>query len=70
MEPYDDIHPVFQPYQDTILLVDKGQKQVSSTVGHGLMHQHPFAEARFEQANSNLSKLKTRIEIRRLKRIQ
>ena len=56
--PYDDIHPVFGTYQDTILLVDKGQKQVSSTVGHGLMHQHPFAEARFEQANSNLRNLK------------
>ena len=55
---YDDIHPVFANYQDTILLVDKGQKKVSSTVGHGLMHQHPFAEARFEQANSNLSKLR------------
>jgi diphosphomevalonate decarboxylase len=56
--PYDDLHPVFTTYQDTILLVDKGQKQVSSTVGHGLMHQHPFSEARFEQANSNLSKLR------------
>lgn len=56
--PYDDMHPVFGTYQDTILLVDKGQKQVSSTVGHGLMHQHPFAEARFEQANSNLRNLK------------
>lgn len=55
---YTDIHPVFSSYQDTILLVDKGQKQVSSTVGHGLMHDHPFADARFEQANSNLSKLK------------
>jgi diphosphomevalonate decarboxylase len=56
--PYADTHPVFTTYQDTILLVDKGQKQVSSTVGHELMHQHPFAEGRFEQANSNLSKLK------------
>jgi len=33
--PYD-VHPVFKSYQDTILLVDKGEKQVSSTVGHGL----------------------------------
>jgi len=55
---YNDIHSVFNTYQDTILLVDKGQKQVSSTVGHGLMHNHPFANARFEQANSNLSRLK------------
>ena len=44
-------------YPDTILLVDKGEKQVSSTVGHDLMHNHPFAEERFEQANNNLSKL-------------
>lgn len=51
------LHPVFEDYQDTILLVDKGEKQVSSTVGHGLMHGHPFAEQRFQQANENLSKL-------------
>lgn len=53
-----DIHPVFQNYQDTILLVDKGEKQVSSTVGHNLMHGHPFAEQRFAQAHENLSKIK------------
>ena len=51
------VHPVFKNYQDTILLVDKGEKQVSSTVGHDLMHEHPFAEQRFLQANENLTKL-------------
>lgn len=51
------VHPTFNNYQDTILLVDKGEKQVSSTVGHNLMHNHPFAEQRFEQANENLSKI-------------
>jgi len=51
------VHKNFQNYQDTILLVDKGEKQVSSTVGHDLMHGHPFAEKRFEQANENLEKL-------------
>lgn len=51
------VHKNFKNYQDTILLVDKGEKQVSSTVGHGLMHNHPFAEQRFEQAHDNLSKL-------------
>ena len=55
--PYN-VHQVFQKYHDTILLVDKGQKQVSSTVGHNLMHNHPFAEQRFGQAHENLSKLK------------
>jgi diphosphomevalonate decarboxylase len=53
----DDIHPVFQDYQDSILLVDKGQKKVSSTLGHSLMNGHPFAEQRFQQAQENCSKL-------------
>ena len=52
------VHKNFKNYQDTILLVDKGEKQVSSTVGHNLMHNHPFAEKRFEQASNNLSLLK------------
>ena len=51
------IHDNFRNYQDTILLVDKGEKQVSSTVGHDLMHNHPFAERRFAQAHDNLDKL-------------
>jgi diphosphomevalonate decarboxylase len=51
------IHDNFRNYQDTILLVDKGEKQVSSTVGHDLMHGHPFAEKRFTQAHENLDAL-------------
>lgn len=54
--PYK-VHSVFENYQDAILLVDKGEKQVSSTVGHNLMHKHPYAEQRFLQANENLSRL-------------
>ena len=56
------IHDSFKNYQDTILLVDKGEKQVSSTVGHDLMHNHPFAEQRFAQAHENLSAIKTVLE--------
>jgi diphosphomevalonate decarboxylase len=56
------IHANFKNYQDTILLVDKGEKQVSSTVGHDLMHNHPYAERRFQQAHDNLSQLKTVLE--------
>src|SRR5690554_1194652 len=55
--PYE-VHSIFENYQDTILLVDKGEKQVSSTVGHELMHNHPFALRRFEQAHTNISQLK------------
>jgi diphosphomevalonate decarboxylase len=54
--PYK-VHQVFENYQDSILLVDKGEKQVSSTVGHNLMHNHPYAKQRFLQANENLSKI-------------
>lgn len=55
---YSELHTSFQNYQDTILLVDKGEKQVSSTVGHDLMHNHPFAEKRFGQAHENLTQIK------------
>lgn len=54
---FNNIHQNFKNYQDTILLVDKGEKQVSSTVGHDLMFNHPFAEKRFEQAHDNLAKI-------------
>ncbi|TYB79122.1 diphosphomevalonate/mevalonate 3,5-bisphosphate decarboxylase family protein [Bizionia myxarmorum] len=56
------VHDIFKEYQDTILLVDKGEKQVSSTVGHDLMHGHPFAQNRFQQAHDNLEKMKTILE--------
>lgn len=56
------VHKVFDKYHDTILLVDKGQKEVSSTVGHNLMHGHPFATSRFEQAHQHLSELKPILE--------
>jgi len=59
--PYK-VNENFKNYQDTILLVDKGEKQVSSTVGHNLMHDHPFANERFRQANTNLDKLKPILE--------
>lgn len=54
--PYQ-VHEHFKNYHDTILLVDKGEKQVSSTVGHDLMYNHAFAQQRFDQANVNITKL-------------
>ena len=52
-------HPLFHDYQDTVLIVDKGQKKVSSSLGHGLMKGHPFAAQRFDQAHRNLNKFKS-----------
>ena len=57
--PFEAVHPVFQSYQDTILLVDKGQKKVSSTLGHNLMHQHPYATQRFQKADDHMGALES-----------
>ena len=56
--PMKDIHEVFNTFQDSILLIDKGQKPVSSSKGHKLMHDHPYAEARFAQARQNITLLR------------
>ncbi|HBK83770.1 MAG TPA: diphosphomevalonate decarboxylase [Flavobacterium sp.] len=54
---FEELHNNFKNFQDTILLVDKGEKKVSSSVGHNLMVNHPFAENRFKQAHENLAKI-------------
>lgn len=56
--PIGDVHEVFDTYQDAILLIDKGQKPVSSSMGHRLMQGHPYAEARFVQARQHIAQLK------------
>ena len=53
-----EVHEVFKTYCDTVLLVDRGQKQVSSTVGHKLLNDHPFAATRYNLAGQNLTALK------------
>lgn len=54
----NNVHEIFKSYCDTILIVDEGKKEVSSTVGHSLLKDHPFAAVRFEEANKNLVLLK------------
>ncbi|MDL1914252.1 MAG: diphosphomevalonate decarboxylase [Bergeyella sp.] len=55
--PPDKVHPVFKNFNDWVLLIHKGQKMVSSTLGHSLMENHPYAEIRFTQACKNFSDL-------------
>ena len=57
--PYTDIHSVFTDFCDTILLVHRGQKTVSSTVGHGLLKDNPYATSRFVQAQENMIAMKS-----------
>lgn len=49
----ENIHEVYKTLHDDILIVSRKEKAVSSTTGHALMDQHPFAEARFNQARQN-----------------
>lgn len=51
------VNSIFKNYFDAILIIDSGKKELSSTLGHGLMQNHPFAAARYEQANQNLEKI-------------
>ncbi|GMT44572.1 MAG: diphosphomevalonate decarboxylase [bacterium] len=53
----EGVHKIFADYQDTILLVDAGEKKVSSRVGHGLMNSNPFATERFSEARDNMARL-------------
>ncbi|TAH18146.1 MAG: diphosphomevalonate decarboxylase [Cytophagales bacterium] len=52
-----EMHPFFQAYKDTILIVSASEKSVSSRAGHALMNTHPFAQVRYQQANENLLRL-------------
>lgn len=51
------LNNVFSTYRDSILIVDAGEKPVSSRAGHALMNTHPFSEVRFKNANDNLNGL-------------
>ena len=52
-----EVHENFSDMCDTILIVDEGIKAVSSSQGHKLMANHPFAQQRFKQANKNFADL-------------
>lgn len=58
-KPLCGVHPVFNDFRDTILIVDDQEKSVSSRVGHSLMNGHSFAHGRFEQAKHNTARLLT-----------
>lgn len=51
------VHSSFDTVKDAILLIDKKQKDVSSSVGHGLMEGHVYRDARIQQANANFNAL-------------
>jgi diphosphomevalonate decarboxylase len=56
--PVTGIHDTFAGIRDTILIVESGQKKVSSSAGHALMDTNPYATVRFQQARDNLARLR------------
>ena len=55
----DMVHPVFQTYHDSILIVSNKEKSVSSRAGHSLMNGHPLAEQRYATARQHTEQLLT-----------
>ncbi len=46
---------------DAILIISPDKKPVSSSRGHALMNDHPYADARFRQARENIEELRRAI---------
>ncbi|MCF8345636.1 MAG: hypothetical protein K9G38_00380 [Bacteroidales bacterium] len=55
--PLDDIHENLLGIRDSILIIESGKKQVSSSLGHDLMKTNPYARMRFDVAEDNMQKL-------------
>jgi diphosphomevalonate decarboxylase len=55
--PLTCIHENYMGMKDSILIIESGQKEVSSSLGHDLMKTNPYAKIRFEAAEENMQKL-------------
>lgn len=55
--PLEGYDPVFDSFHDDILIINAGEKSVSSRAGHALMEGNPYAYARYQQANDRLNRL-------------
>jgi len=56
--PLKDIHETYMHLKDAICIVSSTPKKFSSSLGHGLMKEHRYRDARIEQANSNYKLLR------------
>lgn len=56
--PFDrEIAVPLNDLMDAVLIVDAGEKSVSSTEGHSLLAGNPYAETRYQVAVSNLARI-------------
>lgn len=52
-----NVHDNFKQMQDAILIVDDCPKKISSSAGHSLMKDHPYAENRYLQAQKHTEEI-------------
>ena len=53
----NNLAPIYQNYQDTILVVSSAEKKVSSSAGHELMSELAYADKRYAVAKNNMARL-------------
>lgn len=53
----EDIHDSFIGMKDSILIIESGTKEVSSSLGHDLMKTNPYSKVRFEVAEENMQRM-------------
>lgn len=54
---FDDYDKIFNSLNDCILIAASGEKSVSSSLGHSLMNDNPYAKVRYENAKNNIVKI-------------
>jgi diphosphomevalonate decarboxylase len=58
-----ELHEVFRTYRDSILIISKETKKVSSRAGHALMEDNPFALVRYALAQANTEALHQALQL-------
>jgi len=58
----DRVHRDFMKLRDAILVVSSSPKTISSSLGHELMKDHPYAGVRIDQAKTNIQELLKALE--------
>lgn len=55
--PKNMVNKIFYEYNDTVLIISSKPKLISSSKGHVLMNENPYAKIRYKIANSNINRL-------------
>lgn len=60
--PYPHISPDFKSLRDSIVIISKEEKKISSSEGHERFIEHPFRNGRKTQVNSRMKRLQEAME--------